>query len=158
MPCPQPADHEDDPGHAIRLYAAESIPPQYVLDKAERLFLQGWFARPEYFGQAAHIVLDEHIMIDGRNAVVTHFTVPGDGFKYRGLSVVTVANYGSMGFACTFRDEDAGAAASICDAIITSARSEILQAPRPQIYPTYPPEYYPRRDDPDDPPDNDDQE
>jgi hypothetical protein len=154
------ADHEDDSSHAIRVYAAESIPPMYAVDKAERTFLQGWFARPEYFGQAARIVLDEHLLIDGRAAIIAHFTVNGDGLKYRGLSVVTVAGYGNFGFACVFREEDSSAAASICDAIVKSAKSQTLEAAKRRTYPTYPdPAYYRRYEDPpDDPPHSDDQE
>jgi hypothetical protein len=154
--------HEDDLSHAIRVYAASSIPQPYNIDRPQRMFLQGWFARPEYFGQAARLILDEHITIDGRAATVTHFTVNGGALKYRGLSVVVVANYSNFGFACVFREEDANAAASTCDAIIKSARILTLEPAKPQYYAPYPPQYYPRRDDPDDPPDsppdNDDRE
>ena len=143
------AAHEDDMNRAIRVYAAESLGPNYAaLDAAKRAFLQGWFARPEYFGQAARHILDEHIMIDGRAAMVTHFTVNSGALKYRGLSVVVIANYSNFGFACVFREEDTDAAASICDAIIKSARIQTLEPARPQYYPPYqpPPQYYPRYD------------
>jgi hypothetical protein len=155
---------EQDSSHAIRVYAASYLPQPYNMDRPQRMFLQGWFARPEYFGQAARLVLDEHIMIDGRAAMVTHFTVNAGSLKYRGLSVVVVANYSNFGFACAFREEDAGAAGSICDAILKSARIQTLEPAKPQYDPGYqpPPQYYPeynprRYDDPppDDPPDND---
>lgn len=161
--------HEEDPGRVIRVYAAESIPQNYNINAAERIFLQGWFARPEYFGQAAKILLDEHPIIDGRGAVIAHFTVNGPMQRYRGLSVVALTSYGSFGFACVFREEDAVTAASTCDAIVNSATAQTLDAARPHYYPGYqpPPQYYPaynprRYDDPppddpppDDPPDND---
>lgn len=147
---------EDDPSRAIRVYAAESLPGTYAYERAERAFLQGWFARPEYFGQAARIVLDEHLVLDGRAATITHFTVNGGGIKYRGLSVVAGMPFGKFGFACVFHEEDSSVADSICDAIIKSARSETLQPAKPQVYPSYPdPPTYPRYDDP---PDNDDPE
>ena len=154
---------EDDSSRAIRVYAASSIPQPYYIDKAQRMFLQGWFARPEYFGQAARLVLDEHITIDGHAATITHFTVNGGGLKYRGLSVVAAAapSYGSFGFACVFREEDAAEAAGICDAIIQSARVETREPAKRQVYPPYqsPPQYYPQNDDPpDDPPDDADRD
>ena len=51
--------HEEDSGHAIRVYAAESNDLKYTVDTFKRAFLQGWFARPEYFGQAARLARDE---------------------------------------------------------------------------------------------------
>jgi hypothetical protein len=160
------AGHEEDSGRDIRVYAADSIPQTNNINAAERIFLQGWFARPEYFGQAAKILLDEHPFIDGRSAVIAHFTVNGGALKYRGLSVVALTNYGSFGFACVFREEDTDAATSTCDAIVKSAKVQTLEPAKPQYYPAYqpPPQYYPdyprRYDDPppDDPPDTDDQE
>jgi hypothetical protein len=162
------ADHEEDSGRAIRVYAAESIPQTSNINIAERIFLQGWFARPEYFGQAAKIVLDEHRVIEGgRGAVIAHFTVNGPTQKYRGLSVVALTGYGSFGFACVYREEDTEAAASTCDAIVGSAKAQTLDPAKPHYYPGYqpPPQYYPeynprRYDDPppDDPPDTDEQD
>jgi hypothetical protein len=158
------AGHEEDPGRAIRVYAAESIPQNYNINAAERIFLQGWFARPEYFGQAAKILLDEHPIIDGHTAVIAHFAVNGPTQRYRGLSVVSLNGSGSLGFACVFREEDTEAATSTCDAIVNSAKAQTLDAAKPHYYPGYqpPPQYYPeynprRYDDPppDDPPDND---
>jgi hypothetical protein len=162
--------HEEDLSRAIRVYAAESIPQNFNINIAERIFLQGWFARPEYFGQAAKIVLDEHRVIDdGRAAVMAHFTVNGPTQRYRGLSVAALTGYGSFGFACVFREEDTEAAASTCDAIVNSAKVQTLDPAKPQYYPDYPgyqppPQYYPqynprRYDDPppDDPPGGDDQ-
>jgi len=161
------AGHEEDSARAIRIYAADSIPQTYNINAAERIFLQGWFARPEYFGQAAKIVLDEHLNLDGRAAIIAHFAVNGPMKRYRGLSVVALTNYGSFGFACVFREEDTEAATSTCEAIVISAKVQTLDPARPRYYPGYqpPPQYYPeynprRYDDPppDDPPDNDDQD
>ena len=45
------AGQEEDPSRAIRVYAAQSTDPKYTADSFKRAFLQGWFARPEYFGQ-----------------------------------------------------------------------------------------------------------
>ena len=147
---------EADSRRVIRIYAAESLGSAYSpVDGAKRVFLQGWFARPEYFGQATRIVLDEHVPIDGANATISHFTVTGDTSKYRGLSVVANTPNGSYGFACAFREEDAGAASSICDAIVKSARSQALEPGKRPVYPDYePPENYPRGYDRDDPPDD----
>jgi len=143
---------EADSNRVIRIYAAESLGSAYSpVDGAKRVFLQGWFARPEYFGQAARIVLDEHIQIEGVNATISHFTVTGDAGKYRGLSIVASTANGSYGFACAFREEDASAGSSICDAIVKSARSQALEPGKRPVYPNYePPDYYPRRYDPDD--------
>jgi hypothetical protein len=161
------AGHEEDSSRVIRVYAAESIPQTYNLNAAERIFLQGWFARPEYFGQAAKILLDEHPIIDGGGAVIAHFIVNGPKQRYRGLSVVALTSYGSFGFACVFREEDTEAATSTCDAIVNSAKAQTLDPAKQHYYPGYqpPPQYYPeynprRYDDPppDDPPDNEDQE
>ncbi len=158
------AGHEEDSSRAIRVYAAESLPQNSNVNVAERIFLQGWFARPEYFGQAAKIVLDEHLNVDGHATIIAHFAVNGPAQRYRGLSVVSLDGYGSLGFACVFREEDAEAATSTCDAIINSAKAQSLTPARPVNYPGYqpPPQYYPeynprRYDDPppDDPPDND---
>ena len=147
---------ETDSNRVIRIYAAESLgtAPYSPVDGAKRVFLQGWFARPEYFGQAARIALDEHVQIDGANATISHFTVTGDTSKYRGLSIVATTPNGSYGFACAFREEDTSAASSICDAIVKSARSQALEPGKRPVYPNYePPEYDPRYD-PDDPPDD----
>jgi hypothetical protein len=146
--------HEEDLSRAIHVYAAEALGNYFSLDLGKRTFLQGLFARPDYFGQAARIVLDEHVMIDSRYATITHFTVISAGNKYRGLSIVAGALNGNFGFACVFREEDASAAASICDAIVKSARTQSLQPVPPRVYPD-PPQYYPRYHDPaDDPPED----
>lgn len=154
------AGSEQDANRVIRLYAAESLGAMYSLqDAAKRLFLQGWFSRPEYFGQSARIALDEHVQLDSATATISHFTVTAKVNKYRGLSIVASAANGSYGFACVFRDEDSAAAASICDAIIKSARNNVLEPGRRPVYPNYePPAYYPRNYDPpdDDPPENED--
>ena len=145
------AGPQEDPDRVIRVYVGESLEPMYSIDGAKRTFLQGWFARPEYFGRAAHIVLDEHTMIDNFQAVISHFTVAG-AVKYRGMSVVSMTPNGNYGFACIFREQDASAAASICDAIVKSARGQMLEPSRPRYYPTYQdpqpydPQYYPQND------------
>jgi hypothetical protein len=148
---------DENPDRAIRVYAAEALPSSYILDAGTRTLLQAWFARPEYFGHSARIVLKQNVVMDGRSATIAHFTVAGSGTKYRGVSVVATTQYGDFGFACVFREEDAGVAASVCDAIVSSAKTQTLQPPARQIYPTYwtpPPQYYPRRTDdpPADPP------
>jgi len=130
---------EQDPAHTIRVYAAELLPP-FLLDLSKRTFLQSWFARPEYFGQSARIVRDEHVRINNFDAVISHFSVESGADKYRGVSVITASGYGNHGFACTYPDDDAGVAGSICDAVIQSASAQILQ---PQQLPLYPGPYYP---------------
>lgn len=141
-----------DAGRTIRLYAAElpgsfsSLPnPLYsTLDGAKRLFLQGWFSRPEYFGHAARISLDEHVVIDASYAVISQFNVSDAETKYRGLGLMSASPNGNYGFACVYREEDTDAAASICDAIIRSAHSQSLAPAQPQGYRPYqPPQYYP---------------
>jgi len=150
--------HEGARSHAIRVYAAHSIPRSYAYDGGTRIFLQGWFGRPEYFGQAARIVQRHTVLIDGRSATIAHFTVASGVDKFRGASIVATTGYGEFGFACVFREEDASAAASICEAIVTSARAPNLQPATPRYYPNYPgyrpPGYYPRYDPPNDPPDD----
>lgn len=149
IPLPGP---EEDSNRVIRIYVAESLEPTYSIDGAKRTFLQGWFARPEYFGRAAHIVLDEHTLIDSFQSVISHFTVAGDAVKYRGLSVVSSTPNGNYGFACVYRDQDSAAAANICDAVVKSARGQMLEASRPRVYPAYQepqpyyPQYYPQHD------------
>jgi hypothetical protein len=149
IPLPGP---EEDSNRVIRIYVAESLEPTYSIDGAKRTFLQGWFARPEYFGRAAHIVLDEHTLIDSFPSVISHFTVAGDAVKYRGLSVVSSTPNGNYGFACVYRDQDSAAAANICDAVVKSARGQMLEASRPRVYPAYQepqpydPQYYPQHD------------
>lgn len=152
--------HEEDAGRVIRLYVAESLAPLYTpVDGAKRMLLQAWFNRPEYFGQPARISQDEHLHLDNADTVISHFTVVPGTNKYRGLSVVVGTSNGSYGFACVFRDEDTSAASSICDAIVRSARNQVLVPGQRPVYPNYePPAYYPRYVPPDDPPDDDDPE
>jgi hypothetical protein len=156
IPLPGP---DDDPNRVIRVYAAALLYPFYP--DGSRTFLQGWFARPEYFGQPAHIVFAEHIQIDGLPANVSHFSVANGALKYRGLSVVMNSPNGTSGFACVYRDQDSGAATSICDAIVRSANDQslALSLSTRREYPAYsdPPAYDPRDDDPPyDPPEDDD--
>jgi len=140
--------------HSVRVYAAGLLEPQYPFDPARRTLLQGWFAKPEYFGQSAHIVRDEDFRLDGYEAVISHFTITAASGNYRGLSIVAGSPNGNYGFACVFREEDSAAATSICDAIVQSAQNQVLQpAPPPQIQPD-PPSEDPADDPPDDPPGN----
>ena len=134
------ADHDKDPDRAIRVYAANPLAPMQSVDVAKRTFLQSWFAKPEYFGQPARIALDEHVWIDNNLTTITHLSVTGAVSKYHGLSVVAGWAYGNFGFACAYRDEDASAAASVCDAIIHSAKYQILQPAARGIYREPPPE------------------
>jgi len=122
------AGHEEDASRAIRVYKAEAIEPMYVLDKAERTFLQAWFARPEYFGQPARIVRDEHVPIDWVTGTITHFTITTAALKYRGLSVIAASPCGNFAFACVFHEEDSALGASICEAIVHSAQYQELQS------------------------------
>ncbi len=146
------AGHEADMDHAIRIYPGEGLAPVFApVDFAKRGLLQELFSRPEYFGQAARLLRDWHVQIDGSAALITQFTVLSGTNHYRGLSVVAASPNGSYGFACVFRDEDANAAASICEAIVKSARTQALEPAKPHIYPTY---QDPPPDDPDDPADD----
>lgn len=120
--------HEEDPGRAIRVYAGESSDVRYFVDAFKRTFLQGWFARPEFFGQSAQLLRDERVPIDWSTGTITHFTITTAVFKYRGLSVIAGAPQGNFGFACVFREEDSAMGNSICDAIIKSARYQELQS------------------------------
>jgi len=126
---------EEQASRVIRVYAADSFEPFFSVDGANRTFLQGWFARPEYFGRAAHIVLDQHVQIDGYPAVFSHFRVAAKTANYQGMSVVASSPSGNLGFACVFRGEDFAAAASICDAIVKSARNPGVEPPKPRVYP-----------------------
>jgi hypothetical protein len=150
IPLPGP---EDDPDRVIRLYATAFTYP-FPTD-ASRTFLQGWFARPEYFGRAAHIVLNEHVQIDGLPATVSHFSVTSGSVKYHGVGVVMMPN-GGAGFACVYRDQDAVAATSICDAIVQSATDQSLVDPAPKVYPPYSNPYPGNNDPSDDPPEDND--
>jgi hypothetical protein len=143
IPLPGP---DEDEGRVIRIYAADSLESMYSpVDNAKRTFLQGWFSRPDYFGRAAHIVLDEHVQLNNSPAVISHFIVDTGTEKYRGLSVVASSPNGGYGFACVFRDGDSAAATSICDAIVKSAKSQVLEPAKPVYYPPYqpPPTFYP---------------
>lgn len=121
----------DNPARAVRVYAAPSIEGIYsTIEASKRSLLQGWFARPEYFGHQAHIVLDEHVLVDGHNATLSHFGVTDGASKYQGFSIVANSPNGNSGFACVFRDQDAAAAISICDAVVKSATDQSLETPK----------------------------
>jgi hypothetical protein len=149
------AGHEEDPNRAIRVYAGESNDMKYFVDDFKRMFLQAWFGRPEYFGQSAKLLRDEHVPIDWSTGTITHFTITTAVLKYRGLSVVAASNQGNFGFACVFREEDSAIGTSICDAIVNSARYQELQSTF--IRKTYPPSDDPREDPPDAPDEDDPQ-
>jgi len=151
----------EDSKAEIRLYGAESLGPLYSsVDGAKRVFLQGWFSRPEYFGQGARILLDEHVQVDNDQGLISHFSVQSGATKYRGLGIVVGIGSGNYGVACVYREQDSEEAGSICDAIIKSAHSELLEPGARPRYPTYrkPPQYYPEYDPPEDPPNEDDPE
>ena len=82
--------HEEDSSRAIRVYAGESTDAKYFVDAFKRPFLQGWFARPEYFGQSAQLLRDEHVPLDFSTGTITHFTITTAVLKYRSLSGVAV--------------------------------------------------------------------
>jgi hypothetical protein len=151
IPLPGP---EDDPDRVIRVYSAALIYPFYP--DASRTLLQGWFERPEYFGRPARIVLNQHVQIDGRPATLSHFTETNGTVKYRGLSVVLYSPNGTSGFACVYREQDAGAAASICDAIVQSASDQSLAPVDHKVSPANPPTDDPENDDPPDDPNQSD--
>lgn len=145
---------EPDADRVIRLYVADSLGVMNApLDGAKRLFLQGWFSRPEYFGQGARVSLDEHLQMDVANALISHFTVAASETRYRGLSIVAASSNGIYGFACVYRDADTTAAGSICEGIIKSAHNQVLDQGMRPVYPNYqPPQYYPYYPRIDDPP------
>lgn len=147
--------HEEDASRAIRVYAADSTDLKFTVDTFKRAFLQGRFARTDYFGQSARLTRDEHVPLDWSTGTITHFTITTDALKYRGLSVVAASPYGNYGFACVFREEDSAAGTSICDAIIKSAHYQELQPS--YIHPVYPQTQDPEPYDPqsDDPPEED---
>ena len=151
------AGHEEDLSRAIRLYRAESVPATSQ-DMARKTFLQAWFARPEYFGQGARLLATEPVNFEFSSGSITRFTILSNGILYRGFGVMASAAYGNYGFACAFRDADSDAASSVCEAIMRSARNQVLLGQKPRAYPTYeePPQYYPQPDDPEDPPTEDD--
>lgn len=132
---------QEDAGRVIRVYVAESPGSIYSQpDQAKRTFLQGWFARPEYFGRAAHIDFDQHVSVDGAFGILSYFTVVTTP-KYRGVSVITSSPNGAYGFACAFREQDLSAALSICEAIVKSTRAQALvPAPLPAYEPDDPPD------------------
>lgn len=130
-----------DPDRVIRLYVAESPSPMYSQpDQAKRMFLQGWFARPEYFGRAAHVDLDQRVSIDNAVGILSYFTVETTP-RYRGVSVMSGSPNGTYGFACAFRERDLSAAISICEAIVKSTKTQALvPAPLPAYQPDDPPD------------------
>jgi hypothetical protein len=141
--------HEEDSSRVIRVYAGESSDPKYFLDDFKRMFLQAWFARPEYFGQSAQLLRDEHVPIDWSTGTITHFTITTAVLKYRGSSVVAGSNQGNFGFACVFREEDSAVGSSICDAVVKSARYQELQSSFVRkVYPPDDPPDAPGEDDP----------
>ncbi len=140
-----------DASRVIRIYAGESLGARYFcrLTAPSGCFCKAGSPARNISARQRGIVLDEHVPIEGANATISHFTVTEDAARYRGLSIVASTPNGSYGFACSFREEDASAASSICDAIVKSARSQALEPGKRPVYPNYeppdPPEYYPRR-------------
>lgn len=144
------AGREGDPSHVIRVYSSDAIPRKGPYD-GTRTFVQAWFARPEYFGQSARITLKQNQSLNGYNGAFSHFTVTSGTVSYRGQSVVASGAAVDLGFACVFRDDDAAAAASVCEAIVNSARAQMLFPVVRHYYPPYQPPsvyYYPRTQEP----------
>jgi len=160
------AGHEDELSHAIRVYGAESLPTNVgTVDAAKKTLLQAWFSRPEYFGQPARLSTDERLPSETGEAKISHFAVGSSSAKFLGVSVIEGSPLGFHGFACVFQEEDAGAASSVCDAIVRSARAQTFLTAYKRVYPTddNPPSYRPPGEDPpddspDDPPETEDPE
>jgi len=154
------AGHEEDLNHAIRVYAVEFLPTTIGwIDVEKKALLQSVFAQPEYFGQPARLVQDERVPANNGEMKISHFSINSAKGNFRGASVVASSPLGPYAFACVFREEDASAASSICDAIAKSARDQSFLTSQTRQYPTYedPPNYDPQ-DDPPDPPANEDPE
>src|SRR5579863_2276179 len=123
--------HTSDPNHIIRVYAADLL-NTYTVEQGKRLFLQEWFSRPYFFGQAAKFEFDDQTTIDGNSAVITHFTLPNKVGLYRGLGLVAAPPAGTLGFACVFRDDDSGEATSVCEEVLNSGRISVMEETRPK--------------------------
>jgi hypothetical protein len=123
--------HESDPGHIIRVYAADLL-NTYTVEQGKRMFLQEWFSRPYLFGQAAKFAFDDQTTIDGNPAIVTHFTLPNKVGLYRGLGLIAGTPAGTFGFACVFRDDDSGDATSVCESVLNSGRIAAMEETRPK--------------------------
>ena len=151
------AGASEDANRVIRIYPAHSLEPGFPLaEMAAKTLLRVWFARPEYFGNPARIESSEHTTVDNLLAVISHFTVPSGAAKLRGVSVVTGSPNGNYGFACVFREQDSAEATSICEAIVASARNQVLEPAIPRKY--VDPNDDPEGDPPADPPESDDPE
>ncbi|HEY6337403.1 MAG TPA: hypothetical protein VIW68_02815 [Candidatus Sulfotelmatobacter sp.] len=126
--------HESDPNHIIRIYAADLL-NTYTVEQGKRLFLQEWFSRPYFFGQAAKFEFDDQTSIDGNPAVISHFTLPSKVGQSRGLGLIAGAPAGTFGFACVFRDDDSGDATSVCEGLLNSGRISLMDETRPKPQP-----------------------
>lgn len=126
--------HASDPNHIIRVYAADLL-NTYTVEQGKRLFLQEWFSRPYFFGQAARFEFDDQTSIDGNPAVITHFTLPNKVGLYRGLGLVAGPPAGTLGFACVFRDDDSGDAISLCEEALNSGRLSMMAETKPKPQP-----------------------
>jgi hypothetical protein len=123
--------HESDPGHIIRLYGADLL-NTYTVEQGKHAFLQEWFSRPYFFGQAAKFLFDDQTTVDGTPAVITHFTLPNKVGQYRGLGLIAGTPAGTAGFACVFRDDDSGDATSACEGVLNSGRISVMEETRPK--------------------------
>jgi hypothetical protein len=123
--------HESDPGHVIRVDGADLL-NTYTVEQGKRAFLQEWFSRPYFFGQAAKFLFDDQTTIDGNPAVITHFTLPNKVGQYRGLGLIAGTPAGTVGFACVFRDDDSGDATSVCEGVLNSGRISSMEETRPK--------------------------
>jgi hypothetical protein len=123
--------HEADSGHIIRLYGADLL-NTYTVEQGKHAFLQEWFSRPYFFGQAAKFLFDDQTTVDGTPAVITHFTLPNKVGEYRGLGLIAGTPSGTAGFACVFRDDDSGDATSACEGVLNSGRISTMEETRPK--------------------------
>jgi len=153
------AGNQEDLSHAIRVYALETLPNTIgFIDAEKKALLQAVFARPEYFGQPARLIQDERVPANNGEMKISHFSINSAKGNFRGASVVAGSPLGSYAFACVYREEDALAAGSTCDAIAKSARDQAFLTSQTRQYPTYDPPDYDPQSDPPDPPANEDPE
>lgn len=122
---------ESDSNHIVRVYAADLLNTS-TIEQGKRLFLQEWFSRPYFFGQAAKFEFDDQATIDGNPGVITHFTVAGKAVPSRGLGLIASVPAGTFGFACVFRDDDSGDATSVCEGVLNSGRISMMEETKPK--------------------------
>jgi len=129
--------HENDKTRAVRFYQADLLNAG-DLESAKRLFLQDWFSRPYFFGQAAKFEFDESTRIDGWPATITHFTESNRLVNFRGLGLTAKAPTGTFAFACVYREEDSGDATSVCESVLNTAKIIVPEQYRQYVQPEEP--------------------